>query len=148
MNTTHNQHSGTEFRRSIVRLVTAGAIGVSALSIAFAAPAGAKGPHPGPVIDRPQPTSSLSAQNSGGRISTAPVRPAQRMAPGAIPRSQPATSVGAQQNAGNPAAAESDAGPATGSRGTARRADTRTPTMPGPLNAAEVGRLFGGQGAS
>jgi len=141
MNTTRNQH--------FARLVTAGVIGVSALSITFATPAGAKGPHPGPVIDRPEPTSSLSAQNNDGRISTAPVRPAQRMAPGAIPRSQPATSVGAQQNAGNPvAAAEPDTAPSTGSRGTARRADVRTPSMPGPLNAAEVGRLFGGQGAS
>ena len=137
---TNNHHTGTELRRSIGRVMTAGAIGVSALSIALAAPAAAKGPHPGPVIDRPQPTSSLSAQNNDGRVSTAPVSPVQRMAPGAIPRSQPATSISAQQNAGSPADG--------GSRGTAGRADARTPTMPGPLNAAETGRLFGGKRAS
>ncbi len=144
MNITHH-HTGNELRRSITRLVTAGAIGVSALSIAFATPAAAKGPHPGPVIDRPEPTSSLSAQNNDGRISTAPVSPAQRLAPGAIPRSQPTTSISAQQSAGGPGHASDSA---DGPRDTARRAAARIPTMPGGLTAADAGRLFGGRAAS
>ncbi|WP_020099676.1 hypothetical protein [Mycobacterium sp. 360MFTsu5.1] len=152
MNTTH--HTGTEFRRSITRLVTGTAIGLSALSIAMAAPAAAKGPHPGPVIDRPEPTSSVSAQTNAGRTSTAPMTPAGRVAPGAIPRSQPAVSINAQQYTGgaaDPAATQirktSDSIDNPGD--TARRAEVRMPTMPGGLTPADAGRLFGGMaGAS
>lgn len=152
MNTTH--HTGTELRRSILRLMTGTAVGLSALSIALAAPAAAKGPHPGPVIDRPEPTSSVSAQTNAGRTSTTPMTPAGRTAPGAIPRSQPAVSINAQQYTGgadNPAAnqirktSDSTDGPGD----TARRADVRMPTMPGGLTPADAGRLFGGMsGAS
>ncbi|SEB26378.1 MULTISPECIES: hypothetical protein [unclassified Mycobacterium] len=152
MNTTH--HTGTELRRSITRLVTGTAIGLSALSIAMAAPAAAKGPHPGPVIDRPEPTSSVSAQTNAGRTSTAPMTPAGRVAPGAIPRSQPAVSINAQQYTGgavDPAATQirktSDSIDDPGD--TARRAEVRMPTMPGGLTPADAGRLFGGMaGAS
>jgi len=152
MNTTH--HTGTELRRSITRLVTGTAIGLSALSIAMAAPAAAKGPHPGPVIDRPEPTSSVSAQTNAGRTSTAPMTPAGRVAPGAIPRSQPAVSISAQQYTGGAAdPAENQIRKASGSADdpgdTARRAEVRMPTMPGGLTAADAGRLFGGMaGAS
>lgn len=152
MNTTH--HTGTELRRSILRLMTGTAVGLSALSIALAAPAAAKGPHPGPVIDRPEPTSSVSAQTNAGRTSTTPMTPAGRTAPGAIPRSQPAVSISAQQYTGgadNAAAnqirktSDSTDGPGD----TARRADVRMPTMPGGLTPADAGRLFGGMsGAS
>ncbi|OBJ38603.1 hypothetical protein A5630_28880 [Mycolicibacterium mucogenicum] len=152
MNTTH--HTGTELRRSITRLATGTAIGLSALSIAMAAPAAAKGPHPGPVIDRPEPTSSVSAQTNAGRTSTAPMTPAGHVAPGAIPRSQPAVSINAQQYTGgaaDPAATQirktSDSIDDPGD--TARRAEVRMPTMPGGLTPADAGRLFGGMaGAS
>lgn len=137
MNTTHP--TGTELRRSIERLVTGTAIGLSALSIALAAPAAAKGPHPGPVIDRPEPTSSFSAQTNDGHTSTAPMTPTGRTAPGAIPRSQPAVSINAQQYTRG----ADDPGD------TARRAEVRMPTMPGGLTPADAGRLFGGMaGAS
>lgn len=152
MNTTH--HTGTELRRSITRLVTGTAIGLSALSIAVAAPAAAKGPHPGPVIDRPEPTSSVSAQTNAGRTSTAPMTPAGRVAPGAIPRSQPAVSINAQQYTGVATDAgvnqlRKTSGSTDGPGDTARRAEVRMPTMPGGLTPADAGRLFGGMaGAS
>lgn len=146
MNTTHN--TGSEFR-SITRFATATAIGLAALSIALATPAAAKGPHPGPVIDRPEPTSSLSAQTNDGSTSTAPMSTAGHMAPGAIPRSQPTTSVSAQQyseSAADPSpnqvrkASDSIDDPGD----TARRADVRMPAMPSGLTAADAERLFGG----
>ena len=161
MNTT-TSHTGTSshqqghrrFGRHVAWAMTATAVGLSALSIALAAPAAAKGPHPGPVIDRPEPTSSVSAQTNAGRTSTTPMTPAGRTAPGAIPRSQPAVSISAQQYTGgadNPAAnqirktSDSTDGPGD----TARRADVRMPTMPGGLTPADAGRLFGGMsGAS
>lgn len=122
---------------TIRRATTATAIALSALSIALATPAAAKGPHPGPVIDRPEPTSSLSAQTNDGRTSTAPVSPTQRMAPGSIPRSQPVTSLSAQQYSAGVAERPSD---------TVQRPEGRAPTMPGGLSAADAGRLFGGGG--
>lgn len=144
--------TGTELRRSIERLVAGTAIGLSALSIALAAPAAAKGPHPGPVIDRPEPTSSVSAQTNAGRTSTAPMTPAGRAAPGAIPRSQPAVSINAQQYTGgaaDPAANQirKAAGSADDPADTARRSEVRMPSMPGGLTAADAGRLFGGMAA-
>lgn len=164
MNTTGTDHTSASSRtrgqhklhHSVVRVIAAGAVGLSALSIAMAAPSAAKGPHPGPVIDRPEPTSSLSAQNNDGRISTAPVSPAQRMAPGAIPRSQPATSISAQQTAGGTPQsstnrAESPAprpDPASGARDTAHRAEPRTPSMPSGMTPADAVRSSGGMGAA
>jgi hypothetical protein len=160
MNTTASQ-TGTSshepghgrFGRHLAWAMTATAVGLSALSIALAAPATAKGPHPGPVIDRPEPTSSVSAQTNAGRTSTAPMTPTGRMAPGAIPRSQPAVSIGAQQYTGgadNPATNRirktSDSADDPGD--TARRAEVRMPTMPGGLTAADAGRLFGGMAAA
>jgi len=149
MNTTYR--SGTELRRSVTRFATATAIGLSALSIGLATPAAAKGPHPGPVIDRPEPTSSVSAQTNAGRTSTAPMTPAGRMAPGAIPRSQPAVSISAQQYSGGAAEAAANqirkaSDSADRPDDTARRAEVRMPTMPGGLTAADAGRLFGGKG--
>jgi len=150
MNTT----TGHSRQHQVARAVTATALGLSALSIALAAPAAAKGPHPGPVIDRPEPTSSVSAQTNDGRTSTAPINPAGRMAPGAIPRSQPAVSISAQQYSASPADTTSHqvrkTSDSTDDPGdTARRAKVRMPTMPGGLTAADAGRLFGGMaGAS
>ncbi|MCX8558878.1 hypothetical protein OS121_27920 [Mycolicibacterium mucogenicum] len=160
MNTT-TRHTGTSsyqqghrsFGRHVAWAMTATAVGLSALSIALAAPAAAKGPHPGPVIDRPEPTSSVSAQTNAGRTSTTPMTPAGRTAPGAIPRSQPAVSISAQQYTGgadNPAANQirktSDSADDPGD--TARRAEVRMPSTPGGLTAADAGRLFGGMGAA
>ncbi|MUL78161.1 hypothetical protein [Mycolicibacterium sp. CBMA 226] len=152
MNTLHNHHTGTERRHSIPRVVTATAIGLSALSVAFATPAAAKGPHPGPVIDRPEPTSSLSAQTNDGHTSTAPLSPAGHMAPGAIPRSQPTTSVSAQryrESAGDasPNQVRKASASVDAPGDTARRADVHMPAMPSGLTAADAGRLFGGPGS-
>lgn len=73
--TSSHQQGHRSFGRYVAWATTATAVGLSALSIALAAPAAAKGPHPGPVIDRPEPTSSVSAQTNAGRMSTAPMRP-------------------------------------------------------------------------
>lgn len=96
MTTTHTSTVSSYTRR----LVMTTAVGLSALSIALAAPAAAKGPHPGPVIDRAEPTSSLSAQTNDGVDATPPVTNTQHSAPGSLPRRQPATSTSAQQNRG------------------------------------------------
>lgn len=160
MNTTasHTRTSSHEqdhrsFRRHVAWAMTATAIGLSALSVALATPAAAKGPHPGPVIDRPEPTSSVSAQTNDGRTSTAPMTPTGHTAPGAIPRSQPAVSISAQQYTGgadNPAANQirKTSGSAEDPRDSARRAEVRMPSMPGGLTAADAGRLFGGMAAA
>ncbi|MUL65126.1 hypothetical protein BOO86_11675 [Mycobacterium sp. CBMA 234] len=109
MNTTTHAQQG----RKLGRVLAATAVGLSALSIMFVAPAAAKGPHPGPVIDRPEPTSSLSAQNNTGRSATPPVRLTQHPVPNAITRSQPTSSVGAQRNNGAAASPASASDPGT-----------------------------------
>lgn len=143
---------------SVHRIVAAAAIGLTALSVALAAPASAHGSHDGgDTRHHHTATSAVHQQAGGAKKSTSPSSTTQNAAVDPPASNLPTASMPLLLPGHDKCKAQKDGAPgppwctdpgAGWEQSTLHRADGSFPTLPGAQAAADTGRAAAGRGAS